>query len=45
MRRPPGFYEDRKKADDAVGNRQNLLDEVAALMSEWESLQGQTSTV
>jgi ATP-binding cassette subfamily F protein 3 len=36
----PGFYDDRKNADDAVSTRQKLLDEVAALMTEWETLQG-----
>jgi ATP-binding cassette subfamily F protein 3 len=35
----PGFYDDRTAADKAVIDRQNLLDEVAALMTEWESLQ------
>jgi ATP-binding cassette subfamily F protein 3 len=35
----PGFYDDRAAADAAVTDRQKLLDEVAALMSEWESLQ------
>ena len=35
----PGFYDDRARADEAVSNRQKLLDEVSALMSEWESLQ------
>ena len=35
----PGFYEDRARADKAVAERQGLLDEVAALMTEWESLQ------
>ena len=35
----PGFYEDRAAADRAVADRQRLLGEVEALMSEWESLQ------
>ncbi|HVR70594.1 MAG TPA: ATP-binding cassette domain-containing protein [Vicinamibacteria bacterium] len=35
----PGFYDDRTAADTAVADRQILLDEVAALMAEWESLQ------
>ena len=35
----PGFYDDRARAEEAVTNRQKLLDEVNALMSEWESLQ------
>ncbi|HEY2941694.1 MAG TPA: ATP-binding cassette domain-containing protein [Vicinamibacteria bacterium] len=35
----PGFYEDRAAADRAVAERQQLLLEVEALMSEWESLQ------
>jgi ATP-binding cassette subfamily F protein 3 len=35
----PGFYDDRARADEAVTNRQKLLDEVNTLMSEWESLQ------
>jgi ATP-binding cassette subfamily F protein 3 len=35
----PGFYDDRARADKAVAERQGLLDEVAALMAEWESLQ------
>jgi ATP-binding cassette subfamily F protein 3 len=35
----PGFYDDRARADDAVTSRQKLLDEVSALMAEWESLQ------
>jgi ATP-binding cassette subfamily F protein 3 len=35
----PGFYDDRVRADKAVTERQGLLDEVAALMTEWESLQ------
>jgi hypothetical protein len=35
----PGFYEDRARADKAVADRQALLDEVATLMTEWESLQ------
>jgi ATP-binding cassette, subfamily F, member 3 len=35
----PGFYDDRATADKAVADRQQLLDEVAALMTEWESLQ------
>ena len=35
----PGFYEDRSAADRSVAQRQQLLDEVETLMSEWESLQ------
>jgi ATP-binding cassette subfamily F protein 3 len=35
----PGFYDDRTTADKSVAERQRLLDEVAALMTEWESLQ------
>ena len=35
----PGFYDDRTRADKAVAERQGLLDEVTALMAEWESLQ------
>ena len=35
----PGFYDDRARADEAVTSRQKLLDEVNALMAEWESLQ------
>jgi 2-oxoglutarate decarboxylase len=35
----PGFYDDRATADKAVADRQKLLDEVATLMNEWESLQ------
>jgi ATP-binding cassette subfamily F protein 3 len=35
----PGFYDDRVRSDEAVTNRQKLLDEVNALMAEWESLQ------
>jgi ATP-binding cassette subfamily F protein 3 len=35
----PGFYEDRATADRSVAERQELLSEVEALMSEWESLQ------
>jgi ATP-binding cassette, subfamily F, member 3 len=35
----PGFYEDRATADRSVAERQELLGEVEALMSEWESLQ------
>jgi hypothetical protein len=35
----PGFYDDRSAADRSVAERQQLLDEVEALMSEWESLQ------
>jgi len=35
----PGFYEDRATADRSVAERQQLLDAVEALMSEWESLQ------
>jgi ATP-binding cassette subfamily F protein 3 len=37
----PGFYEDRARADQAVADRQRLLDEVGALMGEWESAQTQ----
>jgi ATP-binding cassette subfamily F protein 3 len=39
MMASPGFYDDRAKADAAVADRQKLLDEVNALMGEWESLQ------
>ena len=35
----PGFYDDRATADRAVAERQQLLGEVEALMSEWESVQ------
>jgi ATP-binding cassette, subfamily F, member 3 len=35
----PGFYDDRARADQAVADRQRLLDEVGALMGEWESVQ------
>jgi ATP-binding cassette subfamily F protein 3 len=35
----PGFYDDRPRADQAVALRQRLLDEVGALMGEWESAQ------
>jgi hypothetical protein len=35
----PGFYDDRARAEEAVTARQQILDEVNALMSEWESLQ------
>jgi len=35
----PGFYEDRAISERAVSQRQQLLGEVEALMSEWESLQ------
>jgi ATP-binding cassette subfamily F protein 3 len=35
----PGFYEDRAVSERAVAERQELLSAVAALMSEWESLQ------
>jgi hypothetical protein len=35
----PGFYDDRARADQAVGDRQRLLDEVGTLMGEWESVQ------
>ncbi|PYQ54188.1 MAG: ABC transporter ATP-binding protein [Acidobacteria bacterium] len=35
----PGFYDDRPRADQAVADRQRLLDEVGALMGEWESVQ------
>ena len=37
----PGFYDDRARADEAVAHRQRLLDEVAALMSEWEAVQAE----
>jgi ATP-binding cassette subfamily F protein 3 len=37
----PGFYDDRARAENAVARRQGLLDEVASLMSEWESVQAQ----
>jgi len=37
----PGFYDDRARAEEAVAGRQRLLDEVAALMSEWESVQAE----
>jgi ATP-binding cassette subfamily F protein 3 len=37
----PGFYDDRARADEAVTSRQRLLDEVAALMSEWEAVQAE----
>jgi ATP-binding cassette subfamily F protein 3 len=37
----PGFYDDRTRAEGAVAHRQGLLDEVAALMSEWESVQAE----
>ncbi|HET6898271.1 MAG TPA: ABC-F family ATP-binding cassette domain-containing protein, partial [Vicinamibacteria bacterium] len=37
----PGFYDDRARADEAVANRQRLLDEVAALMTEWEAVQAE----
>ena len=39
MMASPGFYDDRARADEAVTSRQALLDEVSALMAEWESLQ------
>ena len=35
----PGFYDDRQKAEEAVSARQALLQDVASLMSEWETLQ------
>src|SRR5207245_8243433 len=35
----PRFYEERAVADRSVAERQQLLGEVEALMSEWESLQ------
>ena len=35
----PGFYEDRARADQAVADRQRILEEVGALMGEWESVQ------
>ncbi|HLA78514.1 MAG TPA: ATP-binding cassette domain-containing protein [Vicinamibacteria bacterium] len=41
----PGFYADRAAAEKAVTTRQALLDEVAAAMSEWESLQGSAELV
>ena len=41
----PGFYEDRVGAEKAVAERQALLDELTALMSEWESLQGAVEAV
>jgi ATP-binding cassette subfamily F protein 3 len=37
----PGFYDDRTRAEEAVANRQRHLDEVAALMSEWEAVQAE----
>ena len=37
----PGFYDDRARADEAVTRRQAFLDEVAALMSEWEAVQAE----
>jgi ATP-binding cassette subfamily F protein 3 len=37
----PGFYDDRARAEEAVADRQRLLDEVAALMSEWEAVQAE----
>jgi ATP-binding cassette subfamily F protein 3 len=37
----PGFYDDRARAEEAVAHRQRLLDEVAALMSEWEAVQAE----
>jgi ATP-binding cassette, subfamily F, member 3 len=37
----PRFYDDRTRAEEAVARRQGLLDEVAALMSEWESVQAE----
>ena len=37
----PGFYDDRARAEESVTGRQRLLDEVAALMSEWESVQAE----
>jgi ATP-binding cassette subfamily F protein 3 len=41
----PGFYDDRAKADAAVADRQRLLDEVNALMGEWETLQAAVEAV
>jgi uncharacterized coiled-coil protein SlyX len=41
----PGFYDDRVAADKAVGERQRLLDEVGALMAEWEALQTQAEAL
>jgi ATP-binding cassette subfamily F protein 3 len=37
----PGFYDDRARAEEAVVRRQGFLDEVAALMSEWEAVQAE----
>jgi ATP-binding cassette, subfamily F, member 3 len=37
----PGFYDDRARAEEAVARRQGFLDEVAALMSEWETVQAE----
>jgi ATP-binding cassette subfamily F protein 3 len=37
----PGFYDDRAAADKAVAERQKLLDDVGALMRDWEELQTQ----
>jgi len=37
----PGFYDDRARAEEAVARRQGFLDEVAALMSEWEAVQAE----
>jgi ATP-binding cassette subfamily F protein 3 len=37
----PGFYDDRANADKAVAERQKLLDDVSALMGNWEELQTQ----
>ena len=34
----PGFYDDRAASEGVVTDRQKLVDEVAALMSEWETL-------
>jgi ATP-binding cassette subfamily F protein 3 len=37
----PGFYDDRVRSDQAVGDRQRLLGEVNMLMGEWESVQAE----
>ena len=34
-----GFYDDRTRAEKAVADRQQLLEEVGVLMGQWESLQ------
>ncbi len=41
----PGFYEDRVAAEKAVAERQKLLEEVAAALSDWESLQSAVEAV